>query len=147
MRVIANPTSVNREAKITPHATTLVLKCDYQTPTLVNHNFPKPQDFVWKPKECKGVNLHINIGSLILTKKYEGNLAFAHFIKDFADGRQNFTAKDFPEKKNHMTRMRIDNIQINYNIKDGQPLLDLLDQARKRSSFPEVPQDITTCWD
>ena len=147
VKVTANPTSVNRDAKITPHTTTLELICGSKTTRLVNHNYPKMKNFVWKPENCQGVNLHINIGSLILTKKYEGKLSFAHFAKDFQKGSHHFSAKDFPEKKNHMTRMRIKNIKVNYQLKGGQALVDLLDQAKKRASFPGVPLNITTCWD
>lgn len=147
VQVTANPTSVNREAKILPHATTLELICESGTTRLINYNYPKQKKFFWEPEYCQQVNLHIDIGRLVLTKKYEDKLSFAQFAKEFQNGYHHFTPKDFPEKKSQMARMQLKNIKVQFQIEEGQALVDLLDQAKKRATLPEVPHNITTCWD
>ena len=133
VQVTANPTSVNKGASITPHVTTLELVCGAETTSLVNLNYPIRKKMSWRPKQCEEVTLQIEIGSLILKKKYEGELAFAHFAKDFENGTHFFTPKDFEDKKKQMVRLRIKKIKVNFNIKGGKALTAIIDQQAARA--------------
>ncbi|WP_339137017.1 MAG: type VI secretion protein IcmF/TssM N-terminal domain-containing protein [Candidatus Electrothrix sp. GW3-4] len=131
--VNANPTSVNPEAKIRPHATTLELICGAKTTRLVNLNYPRREEFVWEPNHCEALTLQVEAGSLVLKKKYEGQLAFAHFADDFRTGSHLFSvAADFPDLKKQLGRMQIKYIKISFRLQGAQPLLTLLDQIEKR---------------
>lgn len=130
--VTANPTSVNREAKVTPHATTLELVCGAETYRLVNLNYPIRKKFVWQPDKCENATLQIEIGSLILKKKYEGKLSFAQFAKEFESGSHVFSIRDFPDQQKQLARMRVKTIKINFNLKGGGTLVAIIDQLEKR---------------
>ncbi|AGF79243.1 hypothetical protein UWK_02707 [Desulfocapsa sulfexigens DSM 10523] len=133
--VTANPTSVNKEARITPHVTTLESVCGAETTRLVNLNYPIRKKMSWQPENCESVSLQIEIGSLILKKKYEGKLAFAHFAKDFQNGSHLFSVNDFPDQKKQLVRLRITTIKVNFQLKGGQPLISIIDQQEKREKF------------
>jgi len=133
VQVTANPTSVNKEASITPHVTTLELVCGSETTSLINLNYPIRKKMSWQPADCEAVAVQIEIGSLILKKKYEGKLAFAYFAKDFENGSHIFTPKDFPDHKKQMVRLRIKTIKVNFKLKGGQALTNIIDQQEKRA--------------
>jgi type VI secretion system protein ImpL len=132
VQITANPTSVNKDAKITPHVTTLELSCGADTSRLVNLNYPIRKKMSWEPENCDAVSVQIEIGSLILVKKYEGKLAFAHFAKDFQSGSHRYTPADFPTRKKQVSRLRIKTIKVGFKVRGGQALVDILDQQAAR---------------
>lgn len=132
VQVTANPTSVNKTARITPHVTTLELTCGAETSRLVNLNYPIRKKLFWEPENCDSVSLHIEIGSTILKKKYEGKLAFAHFAKEFQGGSHIFTPNDFPDQKKQLARLRIKTIKLNFKLKGGKALTVIIDQQEER---------------
>ena len=133
VQITANPTSANKDASIMPHVTTLELVCGDKTTNLVNLNYPIRKKMSWEPENCEEVNLRIEIGSLVLKKNYAGKLALAYFAKDFKDGSYVFSPKDFPEQQKPLLRMRIKNIKVNFQIKGGRPLIDIIDQQERRA--------------
>ncbi len=135
VQITANPTSVNKDAKITPHVTTLELSCGADSSRLVNLNYPIRKKMSWEPENCDAVSVQIEIGSLILVKKYEGKLALAHFARDFQSGSHRYTPADFPAQKKQVSRLRIKTIKVAFQVKGGRALLDILDQqeARKKA--------------
>ncbi len=133
VQITANPTSVNKEASITPHVTTLETICGAETTQLVNLNYPIRKKMSWQPEKCDTVSLQIEIGSLLLKKEYKGKLGFAYFAKDFQSGSHLFAPRDFPEQKKQLGRLRIKNIKVHFQIKGGKALTDILDQQDKRA--------------
>lgn len=133
--VTANPTSVNKEARITPHVTTLEIVCGAETTRLVNLNYPIQKKMSWRPEKCESVSLQIEIGSLIVKKKYEGKLAFAYFARDFQDGSHIFSPNDFPDQKKQLARLRITTVKVNFQLKGGQALVSIIDQQEKREKI------------
>jgi type VI secretion system protein ImpL len=87
------------------------------------------------------VVFQIDIGDLILTKKYPGPQGFPDFLHSFPGGRHIFYPKDFPREKRSLERMGISFIRVNYQISGG------LDIAGHGKDLPgQAPRVITQCW-
>ena len=138
----AYPTGANKNARVIPHATSLELQCATETPRLVNLNYPLSKTFNWSPQTCGDVIFKIEVGNLVLTKKYTGYQAFPEFIKDFERGQRVFSQREFPDEASALERMGIKNITVKYQFQGHQPVLELL-----RSDPGDIPQDIARCWD
>jgi len=136
------PTDINPEAQIRPHATSLELQCADKAQKLINLNYPVRKTFNWSPETCRDVIFQIEVGNLVLTKKYTGYRAFAKFLKDFIDGQRTFYPKEFPRHKAALKRLGIRYIKINYQFNGNRPIIKLLTSAPGRA-----PRNIVKCWD
>ena len=110
------PTDANTEAKIKPHGTRLDIQCAGQAQTLVNRNFPVGKTFYWSPDTCGDVLLQIEVGDMVLTKRYGGPEAFPDFLKEFSSGSRTFSTREFPGEKDSLSRMGISRIRVNYHF-------------------------------
>ncbi len=130
----ANPTSINKGAKMTPHAVSLELTCGSEISRLVNLQYPVRQNFLWKPKECQNLSMKIEIGSLMLEKKYDDFYSFARFIKDYESGSKTYTPVDFPEKQKQLKRLNVRTITVKFKASEGsRPLIAIMDQVEARN--------------
>lgn len=136
------PTDTNQEAQIRPHATILELQCADKAQKLVNLNYPVRKTFNWLPETCGDVIFQIEVGNLVLTKKYTGYRAFAKFLKDFIDGQRTFYPKEFPMHKAALKRLGIRYIKANYQFNGNRQIIELLTSAPGRA-----PRNIVKCWD
>lgn len=135
------PTSANDESQFQPHATVLELICSDKTTTLENLNFPVQRTFRWSPtSECDTI-FTIKIGSLDLIKRYEGNLSFPKFLKEFPNGHHTFTPSDFPGHRQDLTRMGVKAIRVRYQMKGNRTVAGLVNATPGR-----IPGEIVTCW-
>jgi type VI secretion system protein ImpL len=135
------PTSANPEARIQPQATRLELECAGKTQRLVNRNYPIRKTFNWSPQNCGDVLFEIEVGNLILTRKYKGFRAFAKFLKDFSKGRRTFYPGDFPDQAGALKRLGIKHIIVQYELSGSGPAIGAL-----RAATGRVPRDIAKCW-
>lgn len=136
------PTDTNSEATIKAHATRLEVQCADASNTLVNLNYPVSKTFAWSPQSCGDVVFQIEVGTVVLTKKYTGFYAFPQFLKDFGGGQRTFTPADFPNQEEALKRLGIKFIKANYNFKGHEPVVNLLGTAPGRA-----PRNIVSCWD
>lgn len=113
------PTDANGEARIKPHGTRLELQCAGQTQSLVNRNFPVGKTFYWSPDSCGDVIFQIEVGDLVLTRRYAGSQAFPDFLKDFPGGSRTFPVREFPGEKEALARMGLTSIRVNYQFLGG----------------------------
>jgi type VI secretion system protein ImpL len=135
------PTSANPKARIQPHATRLQLECAGKTQTLLNRNYPIRKTINWSPQNCGDVLFEIEVGNLILKRKYQGFRAFAKFLKDFSKGRRTFYPADFPDQAGALKRLGIKHIIVQYEIKGSRAAIDALQAATGK-----VPRNIAQCW-
>lgn len=135
------PTNVNREAKSEPTQTSLLLQCGDQAQTLDNLNFPSALDFVWEPADCNEVTLKIIFREATLVKTWPGPLGFREFLREFRTGRKVYTPKDFPPQKAMLEDLGVQSIQVNYTLKNAEPVL-----AIKDFSVLRVPAQAAYCW-
>jgi len=130
----ANPTSVNKGAKMIPHAVSLELTCGAEVTRLVNLQYPVRQNFTWKPKACQTLSLKIEIGSLMLEKKYEDQYSFARFVKDYQSGAVTYTPNDFPNKQKQIKRLNVRTLTVKFKVSKGAgPLIAVMDQLEARN--------------
>ena len=136
------PTDTNRGARLKPHATRLELQCADEAQKLVNLNYPVRKTFNWSPETCGDVIFEIEVGGLVLTKKYTGYRAFPEFLKDFADGQRTFYRKEFPKERAALKRLGIKYIKARYQFKGHRPVAKLF-----AASPGMAPRNIAECWD
>ena len=138
------PTDVNTEARIKPHATRLEVECGDEVSTLINLNYPVKKTFEWSYASCKDTVFSIEIGTLVLTRRYKGSLGFPNFLRDFGRGEKRLTPRDFPDHQQDLRNMGISQIEINYVFSGHRPLIDALN---KRASIPSAPRTMAQCWE
>ena len=141
------PTDANKEARIRPHATRLEVQCATETLRLVNLNYPVRKRFYWSPQTCGDVIFKIEVGTLVLTRRYTGNRGFPKFLKDFEKGSRTFSPAEFPAEEAALRRFGIKNITVNYKFQGHKPILDLLIPPKPKRVIPRVPEDVAKCWD
>jgi type VI secretion system protein ImpL len=135
------PTDANPEARIQPQATRLELQCADKTQTLINRNYPIRKIFDWSPQNCGEVRFQIEVGSLVLTRRYTGALAFASFLQDFSTGTHKFYPNDFPDMAGALKRLGIKYINVKYELSDHRAAI-----ATLRAAPGRVPLRIAQCW-
>ncbi|MFZ7112304.1 MAG: type VI secretion protein IcmF/TssM N-terminal domain-containing protein [Desulfatiglandales bacterium] len=136
------PTDANPEARIKPHATHLELQCADGTFLLENFQYPQKKTFKWSAATCGDVILRIDVGDIVLTKKYTGGQAFPAFLADFRTGQRVFYPKEFPNEENALQGLGIRYIKVRYDFGGHTPVLGL------RSAGPgSVPMKIVKCWE
>jgi len=142
IHVKALPTAANPQARLQPQSTRLEMQCGGSAQSLVNFNYPVSKSFQWSPDTCGDVLLQIEVGDVILKKKYTGYQAFPEFLKDFKGGIRTFFAKEFPEEKAALDRLAIRFIRLKYEFSGDQPVLG------KFVALPrEAPRNAAKCWD
>lgn len=140
--IIGRPTDVNSDALTKPHATRLKLQCADATQNLTNLHYPVKKVFQWSSKECGDVVFTIEVGNLMLTKKYSGSLGFAIFLNDFKTGQHTFYPGDFPNEKAFLQSMGIKYIKAKYRFEGHEGIIGLL-----KSGSGSIPSAVVTCWD
>lgn len=130
------PTDTNQGTDLDPYATLLTLDCAPKPQTLENLNFPQTTDFTWKKDQCGDTVFTIKFDSFDLTRRYEGDLGFAKFLKDFQYGTRVFSPSDFPEQQQNLELQGITEIVVTYSITGGTPLIQMLD--KREFSVPQV---------
>lgn len=136
------PTDTNKGAQLRAHATRLELQCAGDTRTLINLNYPVSKDFDWSPQDCGDVIFEIEVGKLVLTKKYLGQQGFPEFLQDFRNGQHTFYPSDFPKEEGALKHLGVKSITAKYRFKGHEPVLKFLGTAPGRA-----PRSIATCWD
>ncbi len=137
------PTDVNREARVRPHATILSLQCgEGEKQTMMNLQYPVRKTFTWSPEDCSDVIFKIEVGNLVLTKEYTGYRAFPKFLKGYQKGYRVFFRKDFKESEAALKRLGIKYIKVKYKLSGHKPVIRLIPDMPGN-----VPEDIVKCWE
>jgi len=136
------PTDANSDARIQPQATRLELQCADKTQLLINRNYPIRKTFDWSPHNCGDVVFQIEVGSLILSRRYTGALAFAKFLQDFSSGTHKFKPNDFPDMAGALNRLGIKYINVRYELSNHRGAI-----ATLRAAPGRVPLNIAKCWE
>ncbi|MCP4689375.1 MAG: type VI secretion system protein ImpL [Desulfobacterales bacterium] len=155
--VRALPTDANDGARQQPHKTVVELHCASGAKRLVNLNFPVRETFSWSPDLCGDVVFKIEIGNLILEKRYKGNRGFPRFLRSFVSGQRTFFPIDFPGRQDALRELGVKHIKVSYEFTGARPLLGLLERetraaknrkaARARiADIPDIQRSIATCW-
>ncbi|MDX9788454.1 MAG: type VI secretion protein IcmF/TssM N-terminal domain-containing protein [Desulfobacterales bacterium] len=153
----ALPTDVNPDAHTRPQATTLTVRCGNETAQLINLNYPVRKVFDWSSETCDEVVFTVEIGSIVLTKRYKGNMGFPLFLKDFGNGTRRLYPGDFPQNKSALQQANIKYIQVNYQFERHSRVLSFyqkylaakssVKKVSREPSTPKVPRNAAICWD
>ena len=110
------PTASNPEAKVKPHSTKLELQCAGSTQSITNYNYPVSKTFQWSMETCGDVLFQIEVGNLVLVKRYKGNQAFPEFLQEFKEGQRTFSPAEFPAERTALEGLGIKSIRVNYQF-------------------------------
>ncbi len=121
------PTAANPEARFQPHGTRLELQCGGSVQTLVNNNYPVSRTFYWSPDTCGDVVLNIEIGDVVLTKRYLGPQAFPDFLREFKGGSRIFAASEFPGERSDLDRLKVRYIKVAYRFIGNMPVVQVVE--------------------
>ncbi|HJV65164.1 MAG TPA: type VI secretion protein IcmF/TssM N-terminal domain-containing protein [Geomonas sp.] len=137
----ALPTDANPEAQVRPQGTRLELQCGASSQSLVNLNYPIGKTFNWSPDSCGDLLLQIEVGDLVLTRRYPGPQGFPEFLNSFPAGHHTFTPGDFPGEAKALQTMGVRYIRVNYRFTGSGAVI------KQATSFcSQVPRTITRCW-
>lgn len=148
----AVPTDVNPEATRKPHAVKLELHCSSGVQTLANYQYMVNRTFAWSADSCTDVILHIEVGDVVLTKKYLGEHAFIDFLREFRGGKRVFYPKEFPVERDALERLGIKYIRVNYSFTgEGALVAQVTAQVKEaKAKAAELPSNvvrsIARCW-
>ena len=87
------------------------------------------------------VSLQIEVGELVLTRRYAGPQAFPEFLKSFAGGQRSFTSNDFPGEKAALERMGIRYLRVNYKFTGSAAVI-----KQGNQNAGQVPRKIARSW-
>lgn len=136
------PTDANPDTRVKPHSTKLELQCSGGNQTIINYNFPVSKTFQWSLETCGDVLFQIEVGNLVLRKKYTGSQAFSEFLQDFPGGQRTFTPGDFPGEKAALEGLGIKLIKVNYQF--GGDYQTIVGQVRPLPG--QAPANIVRSW-
>lgn len=134
------PTDANGDAITKPQGTRFEMQCATGAQVIENMNFPVSKNIAWSPDSCGEVVFQIEIGDLVLTRKYQ---TFPEFLQDFQGGRHTFSPQNFPREKAALDRMKIRFIRVNYQFSGTHDIMKMGAGA----SLGQIPRVISRCWD
>jgi type VI secretion system protein ImpL len=140
--IMGLPTDANGDASIKPQGTRFEMQCAAGAQVIENLNFPVKKNIAWSPDTCGEVVFQIEIGDLVLTRKYQN---LPEFIQDFPGGKHTFHAQDFTREKAALNRMNVKFIRVNYQFSGTHDILKM--GGGGASSLGQIPKVITSCWD
>ena len=123
------PVNVNHGAQIRPHSVALKLHSGQDTQSLLALNYPVRKLFVWSPEISGDVILSIEIGNIVLTKKYLGRLGFPEFLREFYEGNRVFRANEFSSSESKFLKdYGIEFLSLAFFIHGAEPVMQYLSQ-------------------
>ena len=142
------PTDTNPEARMKPQTTRLEMRCAEGSQTIVNQNYPVKKIFTWAPESCTDVIFQIEVGDVVLVKKYLGDQGFPEFLGDFRGGKKVFYPNEFPGEKAALDRYGIKYIRVNYQFTGDRPVVAMGGGGGGRGggAIGGVPRNIGKCW-
>lgn len=141
------PTDANPDARMKPQATRLELRCASGTQSLINQNYPVSKVFTWAPDSCNDVIFQIEVGDVVLIKRYLGDQGFPAFLSDFRGGKKVFYPNEFPAEKAALDRYGVKYIRVNYQFSGERPVLAAGGGGGAGAgSAGSAPRTIARCW-
>lgn len=138
------PTDANPEARMKPQTTRLELRCATGSQTLINQNYPVGKTFTWAPEACNDVIFQIEVGDVVIVKKYLGDQGFPQFLRDFQGGKRVFYPNEFPAVGATLERYGIKYIRVNYQFTGDRAVLSHASGAAAAGGG--APRSIARCW-
>ena len=140
VRLLAEPTTVNREARDIPFLTTVSLMCqDRPVQTLENYNNRVSRNFTWSFDECNEARLDIHLRTVTLRKEFHGPGAFPELLRMFRSGRVTFRADDFPAYEEELRDLGITSLSTGMKMSGAGPVINFI-EVKKMT----LPQRITS---
>ncbi|NOR58841.1 MAG: hypothetical protein GQ474_10005, partial [Sulfurimonas sp.] len=132
------PFDVNDGAKGEPNYVNLHLRCAKSDFILENDNYKLTKPFSWSPSKCGDTTLTFGFNDFEVKKTYKGENGFLYFLKDFRDGTQTFSDKDFDTNAPELAQKSIQWVRVSYNLSGEENILKLLDKTPY-----DVPKKVT----
>jgi type VI secretion system protein ImpL len=141
--IMGLPTDANGDASIKPQSTRFEMQCATGAQVIENLNFPVKKSIPWSPDTCGEVVFQIEVGDLVLTRKYQN---LPEFLQDFQGGKHTFYAQDFAREKAALDRMKVKFIRVNYQFSGIHDIMKM-GGGGGGTTQGQIPKIITSCWD
>lgn len=168
------PATANRGAWLLPTGSTFTLQCQDNLQQLSSMNFKESKVIKWNPQSCGAVQIDVRFPTFTLSKRFEGADGLLKFMSAFSGNELTLAASLFPEQRDTLNAMHINNIIVRYQIRGQEQVSALYTQWQNnqqqrislqrqsaeidtqianlnqpdiaRGSFSNLPQDITAGW-
>ena len=134
----SQPTLVNVDAKERADSSSLTLKCQDKTFSLVNRNYPREEKFQYTVKQCGPTVLQVNFPSFTLKKEYD---TFTDFLKDFQYGERDFSQDDFENVADKMESAGVHSVTVRILADNVSTVLQ-----KEGNEPPALPDRLTYVW-
>jgi hypothetical protein len=90
----------------------------------------------------------IEVGDVVLTRVYDGELGFPKFLRDLHGGERTFTLDDrtLSARRTDLERMGIKHITVRYRMSGQGPVIAQL-TPKPQAPLVQIPNRIARCWD
>ncbi|WP_445374717.1 type VI secretion protein IcmF/TssM N-terminal domain-containing protein [Photorhabdus tasmaniensis] len=172
--ITSQPATANRGARVLPVGSSVTLSCDDGVQQLKSMNFNDSRTLHWRPGSCSKVQIEVYFPDFTLSKNYAGTDGLLQFIHAFSSGELTLAAQAFPQQRDELSALGINNITVRYQISGGKEvsalyrqwqqhqqqqtalleqrnrldsqLLNLSEPVVAKGTFSTLPLQITTYW-
>ncbi|MCA6220930.1 type VI secretion protein IcmF/TssM N-terminal domain-containing protein [Photorhabdus antumapuensis] len=172
--IVSQPATANRGARVLPVGSSVTLSCDDGVQQLKSMNFNDSMTLHWSPGTCSKVQIDVYFPRFTLSKSYVGPDGLLKFMHDFSRGELTLAAQAFPQRRDELSALGINNITVRYQVSGSRAvatlyqqwqqhqqqqtalleqrnrldsqLLNLSEPAVAKGTLSTLPSQITTYW-
>ncbi|CAQ84361.1 MULTISPECIES: type VI secretion protein IcmF/TssM N-terminal domain-containing protein [Photorhabdus] len=130
--ITSQPATANRGARVLPVGSSVTLSCNDGEQQLRSMNFNDSMTAHWNPASCGKVRIDVYFPSFTLSKSYVGADSLLQFIRAFSHGELTLTAQTFPQRRNELGALGINDITVRYQIGGEKAVSSLYQQWQQR---------------
>ncbi|MER2472086.1 type VI secretion protein IcmF/TssM N-terminal domain-containing protein [Photorhabdus laumondii] len=126
--IVSQPATANRGAKVLPVGSSVTLSCDDGVQQLKSMNFNDNMTLHWSPGTCGKVQIDIYFPRFTLSKSYVGSDGLLQFMHAFSRGELTLAAQAFPQRRDELSALGINNITVRYQVSESTAVSTLYQQ-------------------
>ncbi|MCW7548016.1 hypothetical protein OO184_08710 [Photorhabdus sp. APURE] len=126
--IVSQPATANRGAKVLPVGSSVTLSCDDGVQQLKSMNFNDSMTLHWSPGACNKVQIDVYFPRFTLSKSYVGPDGLLQFMHAFSRGELTLAAQAFPQRRDELSALGINNITVRYQVSGSKAVATLYQQ-------------------
>ncbi|MBS9423059.1 type VI secretion protein IcmF/TssM N-terminal domain-containing protein [Photorhabdus caribbeanensis] len=126
--IVSQPATANRGARVLPVGSSVTLSCDDGVQQLKSMNFNDSMTLHWSPGTCGKVQIDVYFPRFTLSKSYVGPDGLLQFMHAFSRGELTLAAQAFPQRRDELSALGINNITVRYQVSGGKAVSTLYQQ-------------------
>ncbi|MDB6370976.1 type VI secretion protein IcmF/TssM N-terminal domain-containing protein [Photorhabdus bodei] len=126
--IVSQPATANQGAKVLPIGSSVTLSCDDGVQQLKSMNFNDSMTLHWSPGTCGKVQIDVYFPRFTLSKSYVGPDGLLQFMHAFSRGELTLAAQTFPQRRDELSALGINNITVRYQVSGSKAVSTLYQQ-------------------